>query len=69
MQCKCIISDRKKGTYNVGTGVPVTHEEIIRSVLDMFFTKNNPSNITYAPEKISGGGCLMNIDNAKEELG
>ena len=69
MLCKAVLVDRDKGFYNVGTGVPVTLEEQIRTIVDVFSPKDNPSPIGYAPERISGGGCLMNIDNAKEELG
>jgi UDP-glucose 4-epimerase len=47
----------------------VTLEEQIRTIVDVFSPKDNPSPITYAPDKVSGGGCLMNVDNAKEELG
>lgn len=69
MLCKACLVDRDKGFYNVGTGVPVTLEEQIRTIVDVFSPKDNPSLITYAPEKEAGGGCLMNVDNAKEELG
>lgn len=69
MLCKCILVDRMCGIYNVGTGVPVTLEQQIRTIVEVFSPKDNPSPISYAPNKISGGGCLMNIDNAKEELG
>ena len=69
MLCKAATVDRETGFYNVGTGVPVTLEEQIRTIVEVFSPKDNPSPISYAPEKISGGGCLMNVDNAKEELG
>ena len=69
MLCKAVLVDRDKGFYNVGTGIPVTLEEQIRTIVDVFSPKDNPSPISYAPEKVSGGGCLMNVDNAKEELG
>jgi NDP-sugar dehydratase or epimerase len=69
MLCKCVLVDRDKGFYNVGTGVPVTLEQQVRTIVNVFSPENNPSPISYAPEKVSGGGCLMNIDNAKEELG
>lgn len=69
MLCKCVIVDRNKGIYNVGTGIPVTLEQQIRTIVEVFSPKDHPSQITYAPEKISGGGCLMDVKNAKEELG
>lgn len=57
------------GLYNVGTGIPVTIEEQIRTIIDVFSPKDHPSQIVYRPEKVCGGGFLMNIDNAKHELG
>lgn len=69
MLCKAVLANQDKGFYNVGTGIPVTLEEQIRTIVDVFSPKDNPSPISYAPEKTSGGGCLMNVDNAKRELG
>ena len=59
----------EKGFYNVGTGVPVTLEKQIKTIIDVFSPKENPSPIVYLPDKPVGGGCLMDISNAKEELG
>ena len=69
MLCKAAEVDREMGFYNVGTGIPVTIEEQIRTIIDVFSPKDHPSQIVYRPEKVCGGGFLMNIDNAKHELG
>ena len=69
MLCKAVTVDREKGLYNVGTGKPVTLEQQIRTIVDVFSPKDHPSPVSYAPDKISGGGHLINIDNAKAELG
>lgn len=69
MLCKALEVERDNGFYNVGTGKPVTLEEQIRTIVKVFSPSDNPSPIRYAPEKKSDGGCLMNIDNAVEELG
>lgn len=69
MLCKALLVEREKGIYNVGTGNPVSLEEQIRTIVNVFSPKDNPSPILYAPEKVSDGGCLMDITNAKEELG
>lgn len=69
MFCKAIEVDRTQGFYNVGTGIPVTIEEQIQTIINVFSPKNNPSKIIYCPEKPIGGGFLMDITNAKEELG
>lgn len=69
MLCKAILVDRNKGIYNVGTGKPITLEEQIRTIVDVFSPKDNPSIIGYRPDLKSGGGCKMDIRNSIEELG
>ena len=69
MLCKAVLADRETGFYNAGTGIPVTLEEQVRTIVDVFSPKNNPSPITYAPEKPCGGGHLLDVENAKLELG
>lgn len=68
MLCLAVLADRDAGMYNVGTGIPVTLEEEIKTIIDVFGDKNK-SKIIYKPEKKSGGGFLMDIQNAKDELG
>ncbi|MBQ5339889.1 MAG: NAD(P)-dependent oxidoreductase [Oscillospiraceae bacterium] len=68
MICKAVIANRDHGIYNVGTGIPVTLEEQCQAIIDVFSPKDKPSTIEYHPGK-SGGGFLMDITNAKEELG
>lgn len=69
MLCRAIDVERSHGFYNVGTGVPVTLEEQVRTIIDVFSPLNKPSQIIYCPEKKCGGFCVMDIANAKEELG
>ena len=69
MICKAALVDRNNGFYNVGTGIPITIDEQIKTIIEVFSPKDNPSQIIYKPEKPVGGGFLMNIDNAIEELG
>lgn len=69
MICKAIEANLVKGFYNVGTGIPVTLEEQIKAIIEVFSPTDKPSEIVYLPDKPVGGGCLMNIDNAKIELG
>ena len=68
MLCKACLVDRNTGVYNVGTGIPVTLQEQCQAIIDVFSPKDNPSTIEYHEGK-SGGGFLMDITNAKEELG
>ncbi len=68
MLCKACLVQKEHGIYNVGTGIPVTLEEQCQAIIDVFSPKDKPSIIEYHPGK-SGGGFLMDITNAKEELG
>ena len=69
MICKAILADRETGFYNVGTGIPVTLQEQIETIIKVFSPKDHPSSIIYRPDKPCGGGFLMDIQNAKDELG
>ena len=69
MLCKAAQVDLEGGFYNCGTGVPVTLQEQIETVIKVFSPKDNPSKIKYLTNKIAGGGILMDVDNAKKELG
>ncbi len=70
MLCKACLVDIDGGTYNVSTGKPVTLEEQCKAIIDVFSPKDHPSKIEYIePDRKSGGGFLMDITNAKEELG
>lgn len=69
MICKAALVDRETGFYNVGTGVPVTLQEQIETIIKVFSPKDHPSQIIYRPEKPCGGGFLMDVQNAKDELG
>ena len=69
MLCRAIEVDRDHGFYNVGTGIPVTLEEQIKTIIEVFSPADRPSEIVYCPDKASGGFCLMDIENARQELG
>jgi len=69
MLCKaCIYEGKDHEIYNVGTGIPVTLQEQCQAIIDVFSPKDKPSIIEYHPGT-SGGGFLMDISNAKEDLG
>lgn len=69
MICKAAIVNRETGFYNVGTGQPVTLQEQIETIIDVFSPKDHRSEIIYRPDKSCGGGCIMDISNAIKELG
>lgn len=68
MICKAILANRTNGFYNVGTGIPITLQEQFDTIIEVFSPKDNPSKISYNPKAQSGGGYLMDIQNAKDEL-
>lgn len=69
MLCKAVLVDKSEGFYNIGTGIPVTLEEQVKTIAEVFAPENSQSEIIYRPELPSGGGFLMDVTNAKEELG
>lgn len=70
MFCKAIENKNlEKGFYNCGTGVPVTSQQQMEAIRDVFCPPNNKSEIVCLEDKPAGGGILMDIQNAKDELG
>lgn len=69
MLCKAVLVNRDSGFYNVGTGVPVTIEEQVRTIIEVFSSRDTRSEVVLKPTKECTGGFLMDITNAREELG
>ena len=70
MFCKAIeVKNLNKGFYNCGTGVPVTLKEQMEAIVKVFSPKDSPSEIVCLTDKTAGGGILMDVENAKHELG
>ena len=68
----CLAMENKtltKGLYNCGTGIPVTLQEQMEAIIDVFCPKDKKSKIKVLSDKIAGGGILMDVQNAYEELG
>lgn len=66
---KAITVDRECGFYNVGTGTGVTLKEQIEGIVDVFCPENKKSEIITCPDKPNSREFIMDITNAKEELG
>lgn len=66
---KAIISSVEGGVYNVGTGIATSLEDIIKGIIEVFSTGDKKSKIIYCPEKEDTRSFVMDIENAKEELG
>ena len=70
MLCKAVLVNREEGIYNVGTGNPVTLEQQMKAMIDVFSPADKKSEIVYLRDKPSGPGFIeMDVTNAKEQLG
>jgi len=61
--------DLEKGFYNCGTGIPVTLREQMEAIIEVFCPEGKKSDIIVLSDKVAGGGILMDVQNAKDELG
>lgn len=57
------------GTYNVGTGVGTTLQQQVEGIIEVFSPRDHRSQIVYRPEKPNGKPFIMDIGNARRELG
>lgn len=57
------------GIYNVGTGVATTLKEQIEGIIEVFSPIGKKSKIKWCPEKPNSRNFVMDITNAKKELG
>ncbi len=70
MFCLAIDNNKlSKGFYNCGTGVPVTLMEQMEAIISVFCPAGKKSDIVVLSDKVAGGGILMDVQNAKDELG
>lgn len=69
MMFKALFANVDGGTYNVGTGVKTTLREQISGIVKVFSPKNNPSRIIELPDKPSFTSFVMDIENARKDLG
>ena len=66
---RCLESDLDGGMYNVGRGVPVTLEEQIKGIIDVFCDPDNMSQIMYRPDKPNAREYVNDITKTIKELG
>ena len=66
---RAIVATVKSGTYNVGTGIGTSLLEQIEGMIAVFSPHGHPSEIIMRPDKPSAPSYIMNIDNARRELG
>ena len=65
---KGLVANVEGGTYNVGTGIGTSLQQQVEGMIRVF-TVDKKSEIVYKPEKPNGKPFIMDISNAKEELG
>jgi UDP-glucose 4-epimerase len=66
---KAITANIDSGFYNVGTGTSVTLKEQIEGIIEVFSPENKKSRIIPCPEKPNSREFIMDISNAKIDLG
>lgn len=69
MLCKAVLANRNTGFYNVGTGKGISLRRQIEGIIEVFCDKNNKSKIVECPNKPDSPVYVMDIENAKKELG
>ena len=65
---KACFVNRDYGFYNIGTGIGTTLLEQIKGMIEVF-GEGKKSNILFSPEKPNAPQYIMNVDEAKAELG
>lgn len=69
MMYKALFVNINGGTYNAGTGIKTTLREQIEGIIEVFSPKNKKSKIIEKPDKFEFISFIMDIENAREELG
>ncbi len=69
MMFKALFAQVRGGTYNVGTGVKTTLREQLDGIADVFSPAGRRVNIIPHPEKSGFVSFVMDINNARSELG
>ena len=69
MMYLALTADVNGGTYNAGTGIRTTLREQIQGIIDVFAPEPSKAKIIERPEKPSFTSFVMDIDNARIELG
>lgn len=69
MMYKALFAPVDGGTYNAGTGIKTTLREQIQGMVDVFSSGNRRSKIIEKPEGSGFTSFVMDIENARQELG
>lgn len=69
MMFKALFAEVNGGTYNAGTGVKTTLRDQIEGMIKVFSPEDHPSEIIAKPEGAGFTSFVMDIDNARADLG
>lgn len=69
MMYLAILANVNGGTYNAGTGIKTTLRQQIQGIIDVFSPNPEKAQIIEVPQGSSFISFVMDIDNAREELG
>lgn len=69
MMYKALYASVDGGTYNAGTGVKTTLREQIEGMIEVCSPKDHPSRIISKPEGATFTSFVMDIENARKDLG
>ncbi|MBQ9337629.1 MAG: NAD(P)-dependent oxidoreductase [Lentisphaeria bacterium] len=69
MVWRALICSRDSGFYNVGTGVQTTLRKQIEGIVEVFSPPGKRSEIIPRPDKYDAMQYVMDIENARKELG
>ncbi len=69
MMYAALFAEVDGGTYNAGTGIRTTLREQIEGIIEVFGPEGNKPKIIPKPEGAGFVSFVMDIDNAREELG
>lgn len=69
LMCKAMTAPVDGGIYHAGTGIKTTLREQIEGMVDVFSPADHRSEIIERPEKATFTSFVMDIENAREELG
>ena len=66
---KSLLAECDGGVYNLGRGVPVTLDEQIKGIIDVFSKPDKKSHIIYRPDKPDAREYVNDISKPMKELG
>lgn len=67
--CECCLSSDNGGIYNAGNDYPLSFEEQIKTMVEVFSKDGKQSELSYMPEKPDSPQFILDITNAKSKLG